>query len=197
MGRLSAKSFLIVFLIVLVASPLWAEEHEKTSTKSYFGSDYLIGPGDLLDISVWKNPELTKQLPVLPDGKIAFPLIGELVVAGKSVAQVTKETEDKLARYMPDPTLSISVTKVNSLLIYVIGKVNGPGMFAFNTNVNVLQALAMAKGLNAFAKKGKIKIFRVKDGETLIFDFEYDEVSEGKNLEQNIQLQRGDIIVVP
>lgn len=197
MGRLTAKSIFIVFLFISIAIPGWAEEQETVSAESYAASGYQIGPGDILDIAVWKNTDLTKQLPVLPDGKFTFPLIGEVAAAGKTVAQIKQEIETRLARYMPEPVLSVSVVQVNSLLVYVIGKVNNPGMFALNTNVNVMQALAMAKGLNAFAKKSKIKIFREQEGKTLIFDFEYDEVSEGENLEQNIQLQRGDVIVVP
>ena len=83
------------------------------------------------------------------------------------------------------------------LLIYVIGRVNTPGRFELNTNINVLQALTMAGGLNAFAKKNKIRIFREIDGKTHIFPFEYDDVTKGKNLEQNIQLKRGDVVFVP
>ncbi len=197
MGRNIVKNFLIAFLfIVVVTVPGWADEG-KSSAESYSAPDYLVGPGDILDISVWKNQDMSKQLPVLPDGKISFPLIGEFVVAGKSVSQISEEIANKLSHYMPEPVLSVSVRQVNSLLVYVIGKVNNPGMFALNSNVNALQALAMAKGMNTFAKKDKIKIFREKEGKTIIFDFDYDEVSEGENLEQNIQLERGDIIVVP
>jgi polysaccharide export outer membrane protein len=89
------------------------------------------------------------------------------------------------------------VGQVNSMLIYVIGKVNHPGRFVLNTNVNVLQALATAGGLNSFAKRNKIKIFRETNGETHIFPFEYDSVTEGENLEQNVMLERGDVVVVP
>jgi len=157
---------------------------------------YRIGPGDLLDISVWKNIDLTKQLVVLPDGKIQFPLVKELDVAGKSVIELEKELIGKLEKYVPEPDITISVVQVNSMLIYVIGKVNKPGRFSINTNIDVLQALAVAGGLNPFAKEKEIGIFRKNDGKTLTFNFNYDEVSEGKKLEQNIMLQRGDVIVV-
>ena len=196
MGRSTVKYFLVAFLFVVVAAASgWAEEGQSTAER--YSAPYMVGPGDILDIAVWKNQDLSKQLPVLPDGKISFPLIGEIVVAGKSISQISEELKNKLSQYIPEPVLSVSVHQVNSLLIYVIGKVNNPGMFALNTNVNALQALAMAKGMNTFAKKDEIKIFRKKDGKTITFDFDYDDVSEGKNLDQNIQLERGDIIVVP
>lgn len=186
------KSYLILisFLTILVLSAItWAQEE---STK-----DYIIGPGDVLDISVWKDETLTRQVVVLPDGKISFPLIGEVMASGKTVAQLKKEIEKKLSAYVPDPTLSFEVRQVNSMLIYVIGRVNNPGRFLLNVNVNVLQALSMAGGLTPFAKRDKIKIFRQEGDKTQIFKFQYDDVVEGKNLEQNIVLKRGDVVVVP
>jgi polysaccharide export outer membrane protein len=98
---------------------------------------------------------------------------------------------------VPDPVLSLEVKQANSMLIYVIGRVNSPGRFVLNSNVNVLQTLAMAGGLNPFAKKDKIKIFRQEGDRTVIFGFSYKEVVDGNNLEENIQLRRGDVIVVP
>jgi polysaccharide export outer membrane protein len=160
-------------------------------------SDYVIGPGDVLDISVWKNEELTKLVTVLPDGRISFPLIGRVAAGGKTVDQLSAELRQKLTRYVPDIELSVIVHQVNSMLIYVIGKVNNPGRFVVNADVNVLQALAMAGGLNPFAKSGKIKIFRQAADGTRIFDFDYDDVSKGERLELNIMLQRGDVVVVP
>jgi len=183
----------ILLIILIVAPPLWAADQPPITTTQ----DYIIGPGDVLDISVWNNEALTKAATVLPDGKIHFPLIGEVVVGGKTLAVLEKELKTKLHPFVPDPELSVMVGQVNSMLIYVIGKVNRPGRFALNTNINVLQALTMAGGLNAFAKRNKIKIFRKEKNKTVILPFEYDEVTEGKNLEQNIGLERGDIIVIP
>jgi polysaccharide export outer membrane protein len=161
------------------------------------GPDYLLGPGDVIDIAVWKDETLTKSLVVLPDGKISFPLIGEIRVAGRTIAQLKQEITKKISPYAPDPVISIEVKQVNSMLIYVIGRVNSPGRFSLNTNVNVLQALTMAGGLNAFAKRDKIKIFRQEGQKTTILRFKYDDVVEGTELEQNIVLRRGDVIVVP
>jgi polysaccharide biosynthesis/export protein len=158
---------------------------------------YVIGPGDLLDISVWKDESLTQSVYVLPDGKISFPLIGEVAVAGLTVATVKKELEERLARYVPGAVLSLKVAQVNSLLIYVIGRVNNPGRFSLNANVDVLQALAIAGGLHPYAKRGRIRIFRHDGAKTVMFPFDYDDVADGSKLEQNIMLKRGDVIVVP
>ena len=182
--------FTILFLLVL-SPPLWsagATEEDET---------YLIGPGDVLDISVWKDETLTKSVVVLTDNRISFPLIGEVIAGGKTVAQLKKEIEGKLTPFVPDIVLSLEVKQVNSMLIYVIGRVNNPGRFVLNVNVNVLQALSMAGGLNPFSRRDKIKIFRQVGDKTQIFNFQYDSVVEGKNLEQNIVLRRGDVVVVP
>jgi len=159
--------------------------------------DYLIGPGDVLDISVWKDEALTRSCVVRPDGAISFPLIGDIKATGKAPSQLKAEMESKLNRYVPGGTLSLEVKQINSLIIYVIGKVNAPGRFIMNANVNVLQAIAAAAGLNPFAKRDKIKVFRQGKNETIIFPFQYDEVIAGNRLEQNIRLQRGDVVVIP
>jgi len=159
--------------------------------------DYIIGPGDILFVSVWKDQALTQSVPVRPDGRFSFPLIGEIQAAGRSVAQVKTEMEQKIARYVPDPVLTIGLHEIRSMLIYVIGRVNQPGRFPIYSNVDVLQALAMAGGCNTFADTKRIKVFRKNGDGTLIMDFNYNDVSSGKNLEQNIRLERGDVIVVP
>lgn len=166
------------------------------TVSSSSADEYRIGPGDVLDISVWKNPDLTKQLAVLPDGMIHFPLLDGIKVEGMTVRDLKTVLVDSLKKYIPEPDIFVSVVQVNSLMIYVIGKVNHPGRFAINTNIDVLQALAVAGGLNPFAKEKEIAVFRKKDGQTEMFNFNYEEVSMGKNLEQNIVLRRGDVIVV-
>jgi len=158
---------------------------------------YRIGPGDVLDISVWKDDALTRSCVVRPDGFISFPLIGDVAASGKTVSELKSEMEGKLKRFVPDVVLLIDVKQINSMIIYVIGKVNNPGRFILTADVRVLQALATAGGLNPFAKGGKIKIFRPGKDETTIFPFDYDEVVNGKHLEQDIYLERGDVVVVP
>ncbi|MCX5807650.1 MAG: polysaccharide biosynthesis/export family protein [Proteobacteria bacterium] len=161
------------------------------------GISYIIGAGDLLEISAWRDDALTKTLIVLPDGKISFPLIGQIIAAGKTIDQLKQEMTEKISPYVPEPVVSIEVKQANSMLIYVIGRVNNPGRFPVNAYVNVLQALSIAGGLNPFAKSNKIKIFRTDGDKTHIFKFRYDDVADGNKLEQNIQIKNGDVIVVP
>lgn len=159
--------------------------------------DYLIGPGDVIDISVWKDEALTRSVVVRPDGAISFPLIGDVPAAGKTPAALKAEMEKRLERFVLQGVVSLEVKQINSLIVYVIGKVNAPGRFVVNTNVDVLQALATAGGVNIFAKRNRIKVYRRENNATTIIPFEYDEVIEGRQLEQNIRLKRGDVVVVP
>ena len=189
----SAWTVVAVILFCFCSSQAFAEE--KTADLPVV--DYVIGPGDVLDISVWKEQALTKLVTVLPDGRISFPLVGEITAGGKTLDQLTKELEKRLARFVPDLNLSVLVHQVNSYMVYVIGRVNNPGRFVLNSNIDVMQALAMAGGLNPFAEQGNVKIFREAPGGKKIFDFDYNDVANGKKLEQNIMLKHGDIIVVP
>jgi polysaccharide export outer membrane protein len=165
--------------------------------KKVTDGNYIIGPGDILYISVWRDDVLTKDVVVLPDGKISFPLIGEVDAGGRKLKELKQEMESRLSSYVQDVVLSIDVKQVNSMVVYVIGRVNNPGRQILNTNVTVLQSLAAAGGLNPFARRSKIKIIRQTENMTQVFKFDYDDVADGSNLEQNIILKRGDVIVVP
>jgi polysaccharide export outer membrane protein len=187
------SKYLVGALLVMMSTMGWAAEKSEI----WPGEDYRIGPGDVLTISVWKEEALTRSVVVLPDGRISFPLIGQLTAAGKTVDELTKEVKKQLNRFVPDVELSLVVDRVNSMVIYLIGRLNGPGRFALTANIDVMQALAMAGGLNPFAKRSKIKIFRKERNQTRVYNFDYDDVVNGENLEQNIQLRRGDLIVVP
>lgn len=187
------KAALMMMVMMLAAGTALAAEQRVVQP----GQDYIIGPGDVLDISVWKVEDLTKLVTVLPDGKIAFPLVKQIMAAGRTVDELSAELEARLKRFVPDVNLSVVVQQVNSMMIYVIGRVNNPGRFILNTNVDVLQALAMAGGLNPFAAGGKIKVFRKEARGTEIIRFNYDDVVKGKDVVQNIMLERGDVIYVP
>jgi polysaccharide export outer membrane protein len=149
-------------------------------------------------VSVWKEPSL--QLPVLirPDGGFSFPLAGEIDARGKSVADLQKLLTDRLKKYISEPVVSVSVQDVKGNKVYVLGQVNKPGEFVVNPSVNAMQALSMAGGTNAFANTGGIFILRRGNGGAQIaIPFHYGDVLKGKGLEQNIDLQSGDIVVVP
>jgi polysaccharide export outer membrane protein len=170
---------------------------ELKNSPLLIGQDYIIGPGDVIGISVWRDESLTRSVVVLPDGKIQFPLIGELVAGGKTVLQLKQEFVDKLSKYVVDADISVDVKQSNSLVIYIIGKVNNPGRQILVSNTSVLQALSMAGGLNLFADKDDIKIFRQNNDRTVVHSFRYSKVVSGTYLDDNIMLKRGDVIVVP
>ena len=186
-------SVVIMAIVLTTAFPLWAEEQAGAPATE----DYIIGSGDVLDISVWQNESLTKTLKVLPDGKIHFPLIGEVVVGGKTLAHLETELKQRIGVFVPDPVITVMVQDTGSMLFYIIGEVNSPGRFALNSNINVLQALCMAGGFGEWAKKNKIKIFRETKGKTQVLRFSYDDMVKEKNMDSNIKLKRGDIIFVP
>lgn len=167
----------------------------KPATATPVPKDYVLGPGDVIEISVWKEDALTKQVLLRPDGGITFPLIGDLQASGLTVSQLTDEITKRLSNYVSEPAVNISVITVNQK-IYVLGKVNRPGEFVIPTRVDVMQALAMAGGLTTFADEDDITIIRRENGRVVSFNFDYKEVSNGEALEQNILLQRGDVVVV-
>jgi polysaccharide export outer membrane protein len=207
MKRILVITLACVFLLALAlpaaaqdkkqgAGPKAAQTAAQEAISAY-GPEYLIGPGDILEISVWKEEALTKAVVVLPDGKISFPLIGQVQAAGRTVDDLKQEISRRIVKFAPKEEVNIEVKQVNSMLVYVIGRVNQPGRFVLNTNVDVLQALSIAGGLNPFAKRSQIKVFRKEGGKTTILRFNYDEVTDGEKLEQNVTLKRGDVVVAP
>ncbi|BAV33897.1 sugar transporter [Sulfuricaulis limicola] len=169
----------------------------KTAPETAPRDAYIIQPGDILAVSVWKEKDLQGEYAVRPDGGINFPLAGDIVVAGKTIEQIQVTIAAKLTKYVPDPVVTASVKQSQGNKIYVVGKVNKPGEFASNRTIDVMQALSMAGGPNPFASVNKIKIIRRVNGEQKIFYFKYSRVEKGEDLEQNIILQGGDIVVVP
>ena len=160
-------------------------------------SRYTIGPGDFIEISVWKDESLTKQIVVPPDGVIAFPLIGDIDVSELTVPQLRDTVSKKLKDFVTDATATVMILGARSMNAYVVGKVNKPGQFPITMDTNVMQILAMAGDLNAFASAGNIIILREEKGKAIKIPFNYDDVKKGRKLEQNINLKRGDVVVVP
>ncbi len=161
-------------------------------------SPYLIQPGDVLDISVWKEPDLQRQrVLVRPDGAISFPLVGDLEARGHSVPQLAQMLTQKLSAYLPDPVVTVTIREMSGNRIYVLGQVNRPGDFVVTRPISVLQALAMAGGLTAYADEKGIRVLRGNGPDQVSVPFNYKEVEQGERLEQNIVLQPGDIVMVP
>ena len=158
---------------------------------------YLLGPEDVIEVSVWKEPDMTKQLVVQPDGKIYYPLVGEIRAAGKTVKQLQEEISKRLEKFVTDASVTVILLKTQYYKFYVTGKVNKPGEFLAGRPTSVLQALAMAGGLTPFASPTQIKVVRKVAGQDEVYNFDYKDVSKGNLLYQNIILQPGDTIVVP
>jgi polysaccharide export outer membrane protein len=158
---------------------------------------YLLGPEDAIEISVWKEPDLTKQLVVRPDGKITYPLIGEVQASGHTVKQLQEEISKRLEKYVTDAHVTVILLKAQNYKIYVTGKVNKPGDFMVGKPVNVMQAISMAGGLTPFASPGSIMVLRTVGGKEEVYPFNYKDVARGLMLEQNRTLLPGDVVVVP
>ena len=182
------KKFLLFLLVLLLfkANSLFAQS-----------GDYYLQPGDVLSISVWKEEDLQQVVLVRPDGGISFPLTGDIQASGKTVEQVRQIITRKLGKLIPDVQVSVALQELNGNLIYVVGKVNRPGVYPFNQNVDVLQALGMAGGATAFAALNDIKVLRREGGQLKSISFRYGDMEKGKNLQQNIILQSGDTVLVP
>jgi polysaccharide export outer membrane protein len=160
-------------------------------------ASYLLGPEDMVKISVWKDEHLTQEVVVRPDGMISFPLVGDLPAAGRTVEDVRLDLVKRLSKFVQNPHVSVVVTKILSYRIYVIGRVNKPGELLVGHYTDVLQALSMAGGLTPFAAENDIRIMRRDHGEQRVIPFRYGDVRKGKDLNQNIILERGDVVVVP
>lgn len=158
---------------------------------------YPLGPEDVLEISVWRDEALTRQVIVRPDGYISFPLIGDIQASGRTVDALRQAIQDKIAEYVPDTPVSVLLMQVGSPKVYVVGKVNRPGMYIMGHSMTVTQALALAGGLNAFADSSNILILRDVNGSQTAIAYNYGRIASGKKLEDNIILHPRDTIVVP
>lgn len=159
---------------------------------------YLINRGDVLSISVWREEGLqVDEVLVRPDGYVSFPLVGDLQVAGKSVPEVRQSITERLTKYIPEPVVNITIKQLSGNLVYVIGKVARPGVYPMGSRVDVVQALSMAGGMSTYAAANKVRILRRNGTNQTAIPFAYGDIEKGEDLEQNIVLQAGDVVVVP
>lgn len=158
---------------------------------------YRIGAEDGLEIAVWRDDTLKSTVVVRPDGGISFPLAGDFIVAGMTAAEVRDELVKRLNRFVPDPVVTVTVLRVASYRIYVLGRVNKPGDYAVGRTIDVLQALSLAGGMTPFADEDGIRIIRRIDGRSLAIPFQYSRVRKSNDMSQNIPLQSGDLLLVP
>jgi polysaccharide export outer membrane protein len=160
-------------------------------------ADYRLHAGDSITVSAWKEIDLQRKVMIRPDGKFSFPLAGEVQASGRTADEVRADIEGKLSKFIPEAVVTVIVEDFAGNRIYVIGQVNKPGMFIMNPQLTVLQALSLAGGHTPFAKLDEISIVRGTGANQKSLPFRYNQVVEGKSLQQNIALQSGDVVVVP
>lgn len=185
-GILRAGLLAAMFAACVVAVPVQAQE-----------ADYRLHAGDQLEVSVWKETDLQREVLIRPDGRFSFPLTGEVQAAGRTPVEVRAFIEEKLKAFIPEAEVTVTVKGVNGNSIFVIGQVNKPGAFVMNPRLNVLQALSLAGGMTPFAKLDNIIVIRHSDGAQKALPFQFNQVGDGRNLAQNIALEAGDVVVVP
>ncbi len=199
----------VVVMGMLVVGNAWGQEADKssqaaavpksmeTTAKAPAEVEYKIGPQDMLRIDVWKEAEITRTIPVRPDGKISLPLLNDVQAAGLTSLELANSIRDGLKKYINSPQVTVTVTETNSRRVYVTGEVARSGAMPLLPNMTVLQALSSSGGFTQFAKIKSIYVLRQEDGKQVKHPFNYKEVIAGKKAEDNIALQPGDVIVVP
>jgi len=188
------RRLLLILSLVAVAS----------LTSAAFAADppggansYRLQPGDLLDVTVWKEKDLSGEVLVRPDGGISFPLVGDVIASGKTVDGLREELAERLKHYIPDPVVTVATKQIGGNRIFVVGKVQRPGEYPFSQSLDVMQALSLAGGTTPYAALNNILILRRDDTQQRAIHFHYSDVARGKDLTQNIVLQSGDTVVVP
>ena len=214
------KFFLSVLMLVIAAIPSSAQGNSSKSrggnklptaqnggassttvevtVKSATGDpNYAIGPEDELYVNVWKEPDISRAVPVRPDGKISLPLVNDVQASGLTPMQLGSEIKERLKKFISEPQVTVIVTKINSQRVFLVGEVTRAGAYPLLPNMNVLQALSSAGGFTQFANLKKIHVLRMENGKQISLPFRYKDVASGHHPEQNISLKPGDTIVVP
>jgi polysaccharide biosynthesis/export protein len=206
---LKRLKFLTALLLIAVAIPARAQEATENqkpakpvtvTTPAKPATDdpnYVIGAQDVLDISVWKEPEVSRTVPVRPDGKISLPLLNDVQAAGQTPAQLAAQITESLKKFVANPQVTVIVTTINSQRVYIMGEVTRPGAYPLLPEMTILQALSSGGGFTQYANTKKIYLLRQANGKSEKFPFNYKEAIAGKRSEQNIVLKAGDTIVVP
>jgi polysaccharide export outer membrane protein len=198
------KALLIIGLAALVACggniPSVKSLNNYQDKKQGFAAtidSYVIGPGDILAIHVWKEPDLSKQVSVRLDGKISLPLVDDMEAAGLTCIELRDQLTEKYADYVEVPVVSISLVESRSRRIYILGKIRSPGEYPLQKNMTFLQAVSRAGGLGEWADPSDIRLIRKINGVEKTFSIDYDEIVSGEDLSQNVLLQPDDTIFVP
>lgn len=197
LGTLFLSGYALAQQAAKGTAPTAASPKSTATSQAEVNADYKIGPQDVVRVDVWKEPDISRTIPVRPDGKISLPLLNDVQAAGLTAMQLGGAIREGLTKYITSPQVTVTVTEINSRRVYVTGEVTRPGALALLPNMTVLQALTSAGGFTQFAKIKNIYVLRVEDGKQVRHPFNYKEVVKGQKPEDNIPLQPGDVIVVP
>jgi polysaccharide biosynthesis/export protein len=179
-------------------APAASVDNPPKSVPDVRSDSYIIGAEDVITVYVWKEPDMSKTIPVRPDGMISVPLIGEVKAAGYTPVQLQGELTEAMKKYVSEPQVTVVVEKIGSLNFNIVGEVNHPGYFPLTKRMTVLDAIAMAGGFKDFAKTKKVYVLRTAaNGTEQRLPFNYKDVIKGQNMQQNIELQPRDTVVVP
>jgi polysaccharide export outer membrane protein len=162
-------------------------------------ADYVIGPGDILEVRFWRDPDMTSTVVVRPDGRVSLPLLNDIQAAGLAVEAFRASVQANAAKnvFLTEPTVGVIVKEIHSRQVFITGNVANPGTFPLGNRLNVLQLIALAGGLGEYADKGKISVIRQEGSRQVQFKFNHDDIARGRNLDQNIELRPGDTVLVP
>jgi polysaccharide export outer membrane protein len=202
-AKLVGNIFIAVLLLVVLAGAGGCLQPDvQYRGMSAPPTEFLIGPEDVLIVTVWRNQELSKEVIVRPDGKISLPLLGDIMAAGLTAQALSKQVADGLAEFMSSPTVSVQVKEINSYHVFAVGEVGRPGKIVLKSFTSVLQAISYAGGFTLFASRNNVHVLRnVKNGQgetkQVMIPVPYQDIVHGKNLDANIILKAGDVIVVP
>jgi polysaccharide export outer membrane protein len=160
-------------------------------------SEYIIGPEDVLGVSVWREPELAAKVAVRPDGKVDLPLVNDIQASGLTTRQLREAITERIKRFVPDPTVSVVVLEIHSRTVSIVGSVPKPGVYPLGGPMTVMELIARAGGFHEFAKTKNVQIVRQNGTRAYRYAFNYKDYTDGRDYRQNIALQNGDVVVVP
>lgn len=197
----SVTSWALIFAVTMMISGC-AEEQVNYRLEYAPPTEFLLGPEDVLIVTVWKNQELSREVVLRPDGMISMPLIGDVPAAGLTGNALAKRIAERLTEYMASPIVSVQLKEVNSYFIYVLGEVTKPGKYPLRSYANVMQGISLAGGFTPFASKNKIKVLRntangSEEKHQIEIPVRYDAILKGTAIPGNFVLRTGDVIVVP
>ncbi len=195
-------SWFLIAVLMGAATGCVGEQVSNYKVDMVAPSEFLLGPEDVLNVTIWKNQDLSREVVVRPDGMISMPLVGDIQATGLTANLLAKRIAERLTEYLASPVVFVQVKDVNSYFIYVLGEVAKPGKYSLKSYANVMQGISLAGGFTPYAKKNKIKVLRVSsDGQSGKHQVEipvhYDEILKGNAVPGNFFLRIGDVIVVP